>query len=151
VPLRRRLSFAHPANERGTVPDLLTEIRRDIDRRLDDLRPAVDEFRRLEQARDALRSTNSSRRRPRESRANTGAGRTRMTRAESQEVDRRVLALLAEDSGQKLAALAMLTETSIGGMNSRLRRLVRQGKLKKRKARSGVRYDVGRVAAETVS
>ena len=35
------------AKERGTVADLLTDIRRDIDRRLDELRPVRDEFRRL--------------------------------------------------------------------------------------------------------
>jgi hypothetical protein len=71
----------------SAVADLLTEVRRDIDRRLDELRPVVDEFRRLEQARDALRSTNSSRGRRRESSARTEAGRTRMTKAQSQEID----------------------------------------------------------------
>jgi DNA-binding Lrp family transcriptional regulator len=65
-----------------------------------------------------------------------------MTRAESQEIDRRVLALLAEDPGQRPAALAMLTEASVGSMNSRLNRLVREGKLKKRKRADAIRYDV---------
>jgi hypothetical protein len=43
-----------------------------------------------------------------------------MTRAESQEIDKRVLALLKEDSAQRPAALAMLTEISVGSMNARL-------------------------------
>jgi hypothetical protein len=53
-----------------------------------------------------------------------------------------VLALLAEDPAQRPAGLALLTETSVGSMNSRLNRLVREGKLKKRKRAGAVRYDV---------
>jgi hypothetical protein len=96
------------------VADLLTDIRRDIDRRLDELRPVRDEFRRLEQARDALAKANDARRPAPASKANDGSTRTRMTRAQSQAIDRRVLALLAEDSAQRPAALAMLTETRSG-------------------------------------
>jgi DNA-binding Lrp family transcriptional regulator len=65
-----------------------------------------------------------------------------MTMAQSQELDRRVLALLREDSSQKAAALALLTETSVGSINARLNRLVRDGKLKKRKRGRTVRYQV---------
>jgi DNA-binding Lrp family transcriptional regulator len=65
-----------------------------------------------------------------------------MTRGQSQEIDRRVLALLSEDPAQRPAALAVLTETSVGSMNARLNRLVRDGKLKKRKRGRTVRYDV---------
>jgi hypothetical protein len=133
------------------VADLLTEIRRDIDRRLDELRPVRDEFRRLEQARDALRSTTAARGRPRARRASTGSGRTRMTRAQSQEIDRRVLAVLREDSAQPPAALAMLTETSVGSMNARLNRLVRDGKLKKRKRGRNIRYDAQSASPETIA
>jgi hypothetical protein len=115
------------------VADLLTDIRRDIDRRLDELHPVRDEFRRLERARDALATANDSRPTVRARRAITGSGRTRMTRAQSQELDKRVLALLRDDSTQKPAALAMLTETSVGSMNARLNRLVSDGKLNKRK------------------
>ena len=117
--------------------DLITEIRRDIDRRLDELRPVRDEFRRLEQARDALEAATDARR-PRK--ANAGSTRARMTRAQSEEIDKRVLALLKEDSAQRPAALAMLTETSVGSMNARLNRLVRDGKLKKRKRGRSIRY-----------
>jgi Winged helix-turn-helix DNA-binding len=124
------------------MADLLTDIRRDIDRRLDELRPVRDEFRRLERARDALATANDSRPTARTRRAIAGAGRTRMTRAQSQELDKRVLALLREDSTQKPAALAMLTETSAGSMNARLNRLVREGKLKKRKRGRAIRYQV---------
>ena len=134
------------------MADLLTGIRHDIDRRLDELRPVLEEFRRLEQARDALATSDTAGRRPRSGRAsavparssNAASRRTRMTRAESQEIDGRVLALLAEDPAQKPAALAMLTETSVGSMNSRLTRLVREGRLKKRGRGNGVRYDVRR-------
>jgi hypothetical protein len=126
------------------VADLLTVIRRDIDRRLDELRPVRDEFRRLEQARDALATTADARRHARAGQAGAGSTRSRMTRAQSQEIDGRVLALLKEDSAQRPAALAMLTETSLGSMNARLNRLVRDGKLKKRKRGRTVRYEVSR-------
>jgi hypothetical protein len=122
------------------VPDLLTDIRRDIDRRLDELRPVRDEFRRLERARDALATANDSRPTGRARRAIAGSGRTRMTKAQSQQLDKRVLALLSDDSTQKAAALAMLTETGVGSMNARLNRLVRDGKLKKRKRGRTIRY-----------
>jgi hypothetical protein len=124
------------------VADLLTEIRRDIDRRLDELRPIRDEFRRLEQARNALARANDSRRPGRTRKANAGSTRSRMTRTQSREIDRRVLALLAEDSAQRPAALAMLTDTGAGSMNSRLNRLVRDGKLKKNKRGNTIRYQV---------
>jgi hypothetical protein len=93
------------------VADLLTDIRRDIARRLDELRPVRDEFRRLERARDALSTANAARHPARASKANAGSTGTRMTRAQSQEIDKQVLALLAEDSAQRPAALATLTET----------------------------------------
>jgi hypothetical protein len=53
-----------------------------------------------------------------------------------------VLALLKEDSAQRPAALAMLTETSVGSMNARLNRLVRDGKLNKRKRGNTIRYQL---------
>jgi hypothetical protein len=131
------------------MADLLTDIRRDIDRRLDQLRPVLDEFRRLERARDALANSDAPRRRPRASgamrrarRSNSDPRRTRMSRAESQEFDRGVLALLAADPDQRPAALALLTETSVGSMNSRLHRLARDGKLKKRRRGRSIRYEV---------
>lgn len=65
-----------------------------------------------------------------------------MTKLQSQEIDRRLLALLAEDPAQRPAALAMLTETSVDSMNSRLNRLVREGRLKKRKRAGAARYHV---------
>jgi Winged helix-turn-helix DNA-binding len=124
------------------VPDLLTDIKRDIDRRLDELRPMRDEFRRLEQACKALATANDARRPARARRVSARSPRSRMTRAQSQEIDRRVLALLKEDPAQRAAALAILTETSVGSMNARLNRLVSDGKLKKRKRGRTVRYDV---------
>jgi hypothetical protein len=141
-PLAHYLSA--PPNVQSAVADVLTDIRRDIDRRLNELRPVRDEFRRLEQARDALATANESRRPGRAKRTTAGSSRTRMTRAQSQEIDRRVLALLQEDPAQRPAALAMLTETSVGSVNARLNRLVRDGKLKKRKHGGTVRYDVQR-------
>ena len=108
---------------------LLTEIRRNIDQRLDELRPVRDEFRRLEHARHALATANDSRRTVRATRAKDRSG-ARMTRAQSQQIDRQVLALLREDSAQRPAALATLTATSVGSMNARLKRLVSDGNSK---------------------
>jgi hypothetical protein len=124
------------------VADLLTEIRRDIDRRLEELRPVVDEVQRLEQAQKALDGRGPSHRRQRPGRTNSSPARARMSRARSQEIDRQVLALLAEDSAQRPAALALLSETSVGSMNSRLNRLAREGKLRKRKRGRAVRFEV---------
>jgi Winged helix-turn-helix DNA-binding len=130
------------------VADLLTDIRRDIDRRLDELRPVRDEFRRLERARDALSTANAARHAARASKADAGSTGTRMTRAQSQEIDKQVLALLAEDSAQRPAALATLTETSVGSMKARLNRLVRDGKLKKRKRGPTVGYEIEQAPAK---
>jgi len=125
----------HPGGVRDTLPpalrgiavgDLITEIRRDIDRRLDELRPVRDEFHRLEQAGNVLATATNAPRPARAEKASAGSSRSRMTRAQNQEVDRRVLALLQEDSAQRAAALAMMTETSVGSMNARLNRLVRE-------------------------
>lgn len=124
------------------MADLLSQVRRDIDTRLGQLRPVLEEFRRLEQAREALSTTDGrSRRQPRGDRG-PKVKRTRMTKLQSQEIDRRVLALLAVDPAQRPTALAMLTETSVSSMNSRLNRLVREGKLTKRKRAGAVRHDV---------
>ena len=124
------------------MADLLTDIRRDIDRRLVELRPVREELRQLEQARDALARADGARRPARTTKARARSPRPRMTRAQNQEIDGRVLALLKEDPAQRPAALAMLTETSVGSMNARLNRLVRDGKLKKRKRGRTVRYEV---------
>jgi hypothetical protein len=78
------------------VADLLTDIRRDIDRGLGELRPERDKFHRLEQAREALATANDARRPARASKANAEEStRTPMTRAQSQEIGSPVLALLA--------------------------------------------------------
>jgi hypothetical protein len=69
------------------VADLLTEIRRDIGMRLDELRPVRDEFHRLEQARDALATTNEAGRPSRTRKVSARSTRSRMTRAQSQEID----------------------------------------------------------------
>lgn len=132
------------------MADLLTGIRRDIDRRLEELRPVLEEFRRLEQAWDALATSGGPQRRRRIGGANAAPrrssrsrrSRTRMTKAQSQEIDRRVLALLSADAAQKPGTLAMLTETSVGSMNSRLSRLIEQGVLKRRKRGNTIRYEV---------
>jgi DNA-binding Lrp family transcriptional regulator len=71
-----------------------------------------------------------------------------MTRAQSQEIDKQVLALLAEDSAQRPAALATLTETSVGSMKARLNRLVRDGKLKKRKPGPSAGYEIEQAPAK---
>jgi ABC-type transporter Mla subunit MlaD len=129
-----------PGAAATTVADLLTDIRLDIDRRLDELRPVRDEFRRLEQARDAIATAKHAQRPARASKANAGSTRSRMTRSQSQEIDRQVLALLKEDSAQGPAARAMLTETGVGSMNARLNRLVRDGRLNQSKRGNTTRY-----------
>jgi hypothetical protein len=108
----------------------------------DDELPSYREIAAERDLRDALATANDVRRPDRGRKASAGSTRSRMTRAQSQEIDRRVLALLAEDSAQRSAALAMLTETSVGSMNSRLNRLVRDGELEKSKRRNTIRYQV---------
>jgi hypothetical protein len=128
------------------LADLLTHVRRDIDRRLAELRPVLDEVHRLEKTREALAGTNVTPRRSRADRGGSKAKRTRMTKARSQEVDQRVLALLSADSTQKPSALATLTDTSVGSMNSRLNRLVHEGALRKRRRGGASRYEVHQAA-----
>jgi hypothetical protein len=129
------------------MADLLTQFRREIDARLIELRPVVDEVRRLERAREALGRTNGPGRKP-PARTTAARKRPRMSKAESGELDRRVLALLSEDPTQKLAALALLTDTSSTSMGPRLNRLVKQGQLKKRRRGNSTRYEVPRPQAD---
>jgi hypothetical protein len=123
------------------MADLLTQVKRDIDARLIELRPVVDEVRRLERAREALGGTDRAGRKPRGGNA-AARKAARMSKGESRELDRRVLALLSDDPAQKPAALALLTETSSASMSSRLNRLVKQGELKKRRRGNSTRYEV---------
>jgi hypothetical protein len=60
-----------------------------------------------------------------------------------------VLALLKEDSAQRPAALAILTETSVGSMSARLNRLVRDGKLKNSSAEAPSATTLRRPAVNT--
>jgi hypothetical protein len=71
-----------------------------------------------------------------------------MTRAQSRDIDRRVVSLLAEDPDQTPATLALLTETTAGSMSSRLNRLARDGKLKKHRRGAAVRYEVRPASGE---
>jgi hypothetical protein len=66
-----------------------------------------DEFRQLERARDALATASDSRPTVRTCGAIAGCGLTRMTKAQSQEIDERALALPREDPTQKPATLAV--------------------------------------------
>lgn len=129
------------------MADLLTQVKRDIDARLVELGPVVDEVRRLERAREALGRTNRAGRKPRG--GNSAAReRARMSKRESRELDRRVLALLSDDPAQKPAALALLTDTFAASMSSRLNRLVKQGELEKRRRGSSTRYEVPKPQAD---
>lgn len=76
------------------MADLLTRVRREIDARLAELRPVVDEVRRLERARSALGTSDSAQRRS-QVRRRSARKRTRMPEAQSRELDRQVLALLS--------------------------------------------------------
>src|SRR5207237_7506706 len=59
-----RLTIHSPFRGRGTMADFLTKQRTEIDRRLKELRPLVDEYQTLERARDALKGVASPRRGP---------------------------------------------------------------------------------------
>ena len=111
--------------------DLLESVRRDIDERLKQLRPAVEESQRLEKALEALGRTGgripSERRAPRKAQRR----RTRVTRAEAEARKRQALAMLAEDPQTKPAALAAIFEMSPNNVYSMLRRLEREGALSK--------------------
>ena len=131
------------------MADLLSQVRRDIDNRLSELRPVLEEVRRLEHAREALARTDGRRDRHRAPGGKSGAKRSRMTKAKSQEIDRRVLALLSADPVQKPGALALLTDTSVPSMNARLTRLIREGAIKKRKRKRVIHYEVQPVAAQS--
>lgn len=127
---------------RSDLPDLLDRIHKDIDQRLEELRPMVEEAQQLEQALAALpegRPARSSARGGGGSSARSSAARAgtrgRISRAEAEKRRARVLAILSEDPTTKPATLAMMLGTSPGNIYGLLRRLEQQGTLKRKNGR----------------
>ena len=112
------------------MADLLDQIRRDIDQRLRELRPAVEEAERLKSALEALGRTGDEAL-PRTTRSTPRSTRTQITKAEAEARRRQTLAMLAEDPHTKAAALAAMFGTSANNIYSLLRRLEREGTLTK--------------------
>ena len=102
------------------MADLLTRVRRDIDARLAELRPVVDEVRRLERARSALGASDSAQHRS-QVRRRSAPKRTRMTEAQSRELDRQVLALLSRIRHSGRLRLRCCRRPRPASMRSRLK------------------------------
>lgn len=110
------------------MADLLDSIKHDIDKRLTDLRPLVEEAHQLEQVLQALDGQGGSRarrrsrgRRPSPRRKVTK--RSRATKAEMEERRKRILALVGQNPGIKASNLAMLMEVTPTTMARLLKKL----------------------------
>ena len=139
------------------MADLLERVQRELDERLAQLRPLVEEARQLEAALEALEHDESSARAPRRERPATPPGllaeldaqrpTTRRkpvveqapAQDEPQEVERhesdgrrrRVLAIITENPGTTAGTLALLLDTSIPAMGALLKRLEREGEVQR--------------------
>lgn len=122
------------------MPDLVDRVKQDIDARLKELRPLVQEAKQLEEALKALgwqdNQTHTARaRHPRRSRSR----RRRISREEAGKRRDQVLAILAEDPDTTPSALASMFETSSSNMHQLLSRLQRDGALQRKDGRYRVR------------
>lgn len=120
----------------ATVPDLLDRIRSELDDRVAALRPAVEEFERLQRAVDALAGLDApatgTRRaqRPR-------ATRTRRTRARSGvraapgQTQLRVIEQLRQNPGSSSTAVAHALDISANAAAATISRLVKQGRVRR--------------------
>jgi hypothetical protein len=139
------------------MADLLTRVQRELDERMDELRPLVEEARQLELALAALGDEDAGaaqptrRREPllprilprpapvprREAPAEPAPSETeesqrgRITRDEAGERQRRVLAIITENPGTTAGNLALLLDTSVATMGSLLKRLEREGEIER--------------------
>jgi CRP-like cAMP-binding protein len=114
------------------LTDLLDGIRKDIERRLAELRPAVREAEQLERA---LKALGEPQRRvsAQGTRRQSKRARRRVTREEAEARRQQVLAMLAEDPQTKPSALAVVFGTSRNNVYSLLRRLEQDGALSRTK------------------
>lgn len=139
--------------------DLLTRVQRELDERLEALRPLVDEARQLEEALDALDApaptaapapapTRQVRRAPRIRAAEpatpapvddadptpaepAASSRSRISREQADDRRRQALAIITENPGTTASTLALLLDTSTGTMHSLLKRLEGEGEVVK--------------------
>lgn len=132
------------------MTDLLDSIRRQLRTRLDDLRPLVREYERLEEAERALSDeppTNAGRaRRSRRAGASSpsaasppGGSRRRTSSTAERDTNReKVLSLLAQRPGITKAELKEAVELSGAGVGQNLRRLLARGDVREEPLASGV-------------
>ena len=136
------------------MADLLTRVQRELEERLEALRPLVDEARQLEQALEALDGAPAPAPAPvaeRERRSRQVApveeapateelepaasepaiARSRITRTEADDRRRQALAIITENPGTTASTLALLLDTSTGTMHSLLKRLEAEGEIVK--------------------
>ena len=111
------------------MADVLDALRGDIRGRLNELQPAVEEAKRLEQALQALEASDGQTAQGRQRK--TPPKRTRITKAEAESRKRRALALLAEDPQTKPSALAQLLGISASNIYNLIKRLEQDGALKR--------------------
>jgi hypothetical protein len=137
------------------MADLLERVQRELDERLAQLRPLVEEARQLEAALEALEHGEDSARARRRERPVTPTGvlaeleqaQRPVARAkpaaeqppakdepqprESDGRRRRVLAVITENPGTTAGTLALLLDTSIPAMGALLKRLEREGEIQR--------------------
>ena len=138
------------------MADLLTRVQRELDERLETLRPLVDEARQLEEALAALDgapATAVAEPEQRASRISAAAPapqapvavdapassetdpnatvRTRISREQADERRRQALAIIGANPGTTASNLALLLDTSTGTMHSLLKRLESEGEIVK--------------------
>ncbi len=139
------------------MADLLERVQRELDERLAQLRPLVEEARQLEAALEALERDESSARAPRRERPATPShvlaeleqAQRPLARAkpatkqpaakDEQEAEprqsdgrrRRVLAIITENPGTTAGTLALLLDTSVPAMGALLKRLEREGEIQR--------------------
>jgi hypothetical protein len=128
------------------VADLLDSIRRELRKRLDELRPLVSEYERLAAAAQALDSGagadsqttgTGGKRSARRRRRRSTATRQASTPAERQANRERVLAVLGERPGVSRAELKQVTGLSGAGVAQHLRRLIEGGEVVEERLPSG--------------
>ena len=131
------------------MTDLLDSIRRQLQSRLEDLRPMVLEYERLEEAERALRDELPNAGRARRSRragsnspsgaSPSGASRRRTSAAAERDANReKVLSLLGQRPGITKAELKEAAGLSGGGVAQNLRRLLARGDVREEPLPSGV-------------
>lgn len=132
------------------MPDLLDRIRAELQQRLESSRDAVEEYRRLEAALEALgeqqrAAENSAPAKPAPRRRPARAARAARPRAPRGENRRKVLDAVADRPGVTAPELASVSGIRGGTLYTVLRRLVEEGTLEKRELPGG---DTGYTVSE---